>query len=130
MTKLRQLKAERGVEDTLNTQNGSDTIQTLPLVLSFDSEVWIYREKKWWTGQFKVLGIVDTDIIVDTGNRVVTFWNTHIRPYNCWIKETDIINLETVNHLAEILVDKPVNEEIPMLVDYPKFQRPRQHGRP
>ena len=73
ISELRKLKAQQGVQDALNARNSPDTIQTLPLALSLGSEVRIYREKKGWTGPFKVLGIADSDIIVDTRNGPVTF---------------------------------------------------------
>ncbi len=73
MSELRKLKAQRGVQDALNARNGPDTIQTLPLALNLGSEVRIFREKKGWTGPFKVLGIANVEITVDTGNGPVTF---------------------------------------------------------
>ena len=73
MSELCKLKARRGVQDALNARNGPDTIQTLPLALNLGSEVRIFREKKRWIGPFKVLGIADAEITVDTGNGPVTF---------------------------------------------------------
>ena len=90
MSELQKLKAQRRVQDALNARNGPDTIQTLPLALSLNSKVWIYQEKKGWTGPFKVLGIANADITVDTGNGPVTFQNTHVKPYYCHTEETDI----------------------------------------
>ena len=46
MSEWYKLKAQRRVQNALNTQNGLDTIQTLSLALSLDSKVRIYREKK------------------------------------------------------------------------------------
>ena len=102
----------------------------MPLALSLRSKVWIYREKKGRTELFKVLGIVDTDITVDTGNKPVTFRNTHVRLYNCQTEETDISHAETANGLAEIPIDKPANEEIPMPLNYLESQKPHQRERP
>ena len=45
ISKLRKLKTQRGVQEALNTRNNPDTIQTLPLVISLGSKVWIYQEK-------------------------------------------------------------------------------------
>lgn len=87
--------------------------------MSLGSKVWI-NQKKRWTGPFKVLSIANIDIIVDMGNGLVTFQNTHIRLYNCQTKEININYLETVNSLAEILLDKPANEEISIPLDYLK----------
>ena len=130
MTELCKLKAQRGVQDALNTQNRPNTIQTLTLTLSLGSEVRIFREKKGQTGPSKVLGIADADITIDTGNRPVTFRNTHVRLYNRQIEETDISHPETANSLAEISVNKLANKEILTLLDYPELQRPRRRRRP
>ena len=99
----------------------------MPLALSLGSKVRICREKKGWTGLFKILGIANADITVDTENGPVTFRNTHIRLYNRQTKETDISYLEIANGLAEIPVDKSVNKKIPMPLDYPESQRPCQY---
>ena len=123
MTELRKLKAQQGIQNALKTRNGLDTIQTLPLALSLGSKVQIFQEKKGWTRPFKILGIADIDITVDTGNGPVTFRNTYVRPYNRQIKETDISHLETANGLAKIPVDKPASKEIAMPLDYPQPQK-------
>ena len=130
MSKLRKLKAQRKVEDALNTRNGPDTIQTLPLALSLGSKVQIYREKKGWTGPFKVLGIADADITIDTGNGPVTFRNTHVKPYHRHTEDTDISYPETINDLVENPADKAANEKIPTPLDYLEPERPRRRGRP
>ena len=130
MSKLRKLKAQQRVQDALNARNGSDTIQTLPLALSLGSKVWIYREKKGWTGPFKVLGIADSDITVDTGNGPITFRNTHVKPYHRHTKDTDISYSETTKDLAENPADKAANEEIPTPLDYLESERSCRRGQP
>lgn len=55
----------------------------------------------------------------------------HIKPYNCYTKDTDITYLERANDLAkkpvyEKSIEKPANEEIFAPLDYLKTQRPRQ----
>ena len=92
--------------------------------MSLGNKVWIYQEKKRWTELFKVLGIADANITVNTGNGPIIFRNTHVRPNNCPTKETNISDPEMANGLVEIPVDKSDNKEIPMLLDYPKPQRP------
>lgn len=92
--------------------------------MSLGSKVWIYWEKKRWTKLFKVLGIVNTDIIVDTRNDLVTFWNTYVKLYYCHTKNTNISYLETTNDLAKNPTDKPINEEIPMPLDYLEPEKP------
>ena len=82
--------------------------------MSFGSKVRIYQEKKGWTGLFKVLGIANANITVDTGNGPVTFQNTHVKPYYRHTEDTDISYLETINDLAENPIDKLANEEISM----------------
>ena len=42
ISKLYKLKAQRRVQDALNTRNGPDTIQTLPLALNLGNKVRIY----------------------------------------------------------------------------------------
>lgn len=39
MNELRKLKVQRGVKDTLNAQNGPDTIQTILLAMRLGSKV-------------------------------------------------------------------------------------------
>ena len=126
--KLCKVKTQREVQDAFNIRNGPDTIQTLPLALSLGSKVWIYREKKRWTGPFKVLDIADTDITIDTENEPVNFRNMYVRPYNCQIEKTDISHPKTANNLAKISVDKSANEKIPMPLDYPEPQKPCRRG--
>ena len=128
MSKLCKLKTQRGVQDALNTWNGLNITQTLLLALNLGSEVQIYQKKKGWTGLFKVLGIAETDITVDTGNGLVTFWNTSVKPYHCHIEESDISYPEIINNLAKKSVHKLTNEEIPIPLDRLKPQRPRQQG--
>lgn len=64
------------------------------------------------------MGIANANITIDIKNRPVNFRNMHVRPYNCQTEETDNSYLETANILVEIPVDKPVNEEIPMSINY------------
>lgn len=42
MSKLRKLKAQRGIQDVLNIRNGRDTILTLSFALNLGSEVQIF----------------------------------------------------------------------------------------
>lgn len=73
MSELHKLKTQWGVKNTLNAQNGLDTIQTLLLVLSLGNKVQIYQEEKGWTRLFKVLSIADANITIDIKNVPVTF---------------------------------------------------------
>ena len=98
--------------------------------MSLDSKVQIYWEKKRWTGPFKVSGIANADITIDTKKDPVTFWNTYVKPYYCHIKDTDSSYLETTNDLAKNPVDKPANEKILTPLHYLKLERSRQRGWP
>ena len=98
--------------------------------MSLGSEVRIYREKKGWTGPFKVLGIADADITVDTGNGPVTFRNMYVKPYHRHTEDIDISYPEITNDLVENPADKAANEEIPMLLDYLEPEKPCRRGRP
>lgn len=42
MSKLRKLKAQRGIKNAFNAQNSPDTIQILLLALSLESKIPIY----------------------------------------------------------------------------------------
>lgn len=101
-----------------------DTTQTPLLALNLGSKVWIYREKKRWTGLFKVLGIAKAGIIVDIRNSSITFWNMHVKPYYYHIEETDISYPEIINNLVEKPEDKSANKGISIPLDYLKLQRP------
>ena len=120
MSELRKLKAQRRVQNTSNARNDPDIIQTLLLVLSLSSKVWIYQEKKRWTKLFNVLDIADTNIIINTGSSPVIFRNTHVKPYHSHIEETNISYPKTINDPEERPTNKPANEEIFTLFDYPE----------
>lgn len=47
----------------------------------------------------------------------------YMKPYYCFIKDTDISYLEIVNNLAENLVDKSANKEIFTLLDHLKLEK-------
>lgn len=83
---------------------------------------------KRWIRPFKVLGITNANIIINMGNISVTFWNTHVKPYYYYTKDTNISYPKTANNLAKNLIDKPVNKEIPILLDYLKPKRPYWQG--
>lgn len=118
MSELRKLKTQQEVQDALNARNGLDTIQTLLLALNLSNKVWIYRKKKGWTRPFKILGIADANITIDTGNGPVTFQNTHMKPYHCHTEDIDISYLETTNDLTENPVNKPAYKKISIPLDY------------
>lgn len=51
-----------------------------------------------------------------------------MKPYYCYIKNTNISYLEITNNLAEYPTNKPANNEIPMRLDYlepKKFYQPK-----
>lgn len=84
------------------------------------------NKKKRWIEQFKVFNFGNVDIIINMGNKLLTFQNSNIRPYNCLIKEIDMIYLELTNNLAEIFVDKLVNKKILLLFNYFMSQKSYQ----
>lgn len=86
--------------------------------MSLSSKIWIYWEKKGWTGPFKILGIANANIIVNTGNVPVTFWNTYVKLYYCYTKVIVISYLEITKDLMENLAYKPGNKEIYMSLYY------------
>ena len=80
MKALRQKTAERTVRDALNTRNGPNVSHILDLPLG--SLVRVYREKKGWTGPFKVLSIENHDVTVDTENGPSKVRTTAVQPYH------------------------------------------------
>ena len=83
MTEVKKIKAQRSVQDALNTRNGPNTQKTLPGSLPLGSEVLVYREKGGWKGPFKVIAVTDKDVTVDskaTGG-TATFRSSHVKPY-------------------------------------------------
>lgn len=115
MSELCKLKSWQGIQDVFNMRNNPNTIQILPLILNLGCEVWTFREKKGWIGLFKVLGITDADIIIDTENDPVTFWNMYIKLYNYPMKDTIIYNLE-----------KTVDIKILVPLDYLETEKPHE----
>lgn len=76
------------------------------------------------TRPFKILSITDANITIDTGNCLITFRNTLMKPYYCYIKDSNISNPKIINNLAENPTDKLTNKEIPTPFDYLKPERP------
>ena len=72
---------------------------------------------------FKVIKIADAHIIIDIRNSPVTFWNTFIKPYYYYPKNTHIKYLKRINDLEENLPNKPLNKQILMPFDYLEIQR-------
>ena len=126
MNDLRKKMAERRVRDALNTRNGPDTLKTLPLSLALDSEVRVYREKKGWTGPFKVIAVTDNEVTIDTENGPASFRNTAVQPY--------YRHPETQPGTHQPIADndeQPIAEdEQPTPFEYPEPERPRRRGRP
>lgn len=60
---------------------------------------------------------------VNIRNKLVTFQNIYVKPYNYQTKKTDISHSKTANSLIEILLDKPINEKILTLFNYLKPQK-------
>lgn len=60
---------------------------------------------------------------VDIGNSLVTFRNSHMKIDYCYIGESDISYLETINHLVENPVDESSNKKILIPFNYLKPQR-------
>lgn len=79
MAELRHLKAKRQVTDALAERNGPDTSHTLDLPLQSDVRVW--REKKGWTGPFKLLATDGETCTVDMPYGPARFRSTVVKPF-------------------------------------------------
>lgn len=44
-----------------------------------------------------------------------------MKPYYCYMKEDDVSYLEIINDLIKNSINKFVNKEISMILDYPKL---------
>ena len=131
MNELRKIKAQRSINDALNTRNGPDTMRMLPLSLELGSEVRIYREKKGWTGPYKVLSVTNADVTVNMENGPLAFRSTHVKPYNRHPdsnKHTESTPVEGPSDGYEDITATP--DEAPAPFDYPEPVRPRRRGRP
>ena len=119
MTELRKRTAERKIRDALNTRNGPNTIKMLPKSLALGSEVRVYREKKGWTGPFKVLDVTETNVTVDMENGPVLFSNTAVLPYYRYPEIHPDLNSQSTK-----------KGEFVTPFEYPEPEQPRKRGRP
>lgn len=69
------------------------------------------------------LDITKANIILDTRNNIVTFWNIYIKSYYYPIKETNINYLEIINILIEKLMNKSINKKFFILVNNSESQK-------
>jgi hypothetical protein len=76
---VRRLYAERQVKDALAIRNGPDTKNTLDLPLQSDVHVW--REKKEWTGPYKLIVTEGETCTIDMSQGPVKFRSTVVRLY-------------------------------------------------
>ncbi|KAI1185280.1 hypothetical protein F5B17DRAFT_42530 [Nemania serpens] len=82
MKELRTAAADRQIRDALDTRNGPDVSDVLGLPIGH--EVRIYREKKGWTGPFKILSIKGHNIVVDmpgSHGGSTKFRSTVVKPF-------------------------------------------------
>jgi len=80
MKEVRRLLAKRQVQDALAMRNGPNTQPTLDLPIG--SMVKVYREKRGWTGPYKLLSIDgETCRIEMQRGSPVNFRTTVVRPY-------------------------------------------------
>ncbi|EED18953.1 conserved hypothetical protein [Talaromyces stipitatus ATCC 10500] len=76
---VRKLKAARQVQDALSMCNGPNTKAMLDLPLQ--SDVWVWREAKGWTGPFKLLAITGETCTVAMPRGPANFRTTVVKPY-------------------------------------------------
>ena len=76
---IRRLYAKRQIQDALAMRNGPNTESVLQLPLQ--SDVRVFREKKGWTGPYKLLAIDGETCTIDIDRRYIQFRSTVIKPY-------------------------------------------------
>jgi hypothetical protein len=135
MKELRRLRAERQINDALNTRNGPEVTDTINLPLQ--SEVRVWREKHGWQGPYKILAIDGHNITLDMVNGPTTFRSTVIRPYHRDPEENDdlvIPRFDQDNEAHPEGEDQP-RHEANTTIRPPRQARieapqPRRRGRP
>ncbi|KAI0994967.1 hypothetical protein K3495_g13215 [Podosphaera aphanis] len=75
----RHLYAKRQVRDALAMRNGPNTENTLNLPIN--SEVRVWREKKGWTGPYKLLASEEETCTIELPHGPVNFRSTVVKPY-------------------------------------------------
>ena len=97
MDEIRKIRAEKQVNDALNTRNGPlvDLLHDLPL----NSDVLVWREGNaghtgTWTGPFKLLGIEGETCKVDLPSGPTEFRSTTVKPYYHVKNDNDNIPME------------------------------------
>jgi hypothetical protein len=79
MTELRKIQATRRIQDARRMRNGPDIQETIQLPIQSDVKVW--REKKGWTGPYKLISTDGMDGIVQTRKGPVKFRMTVIKQF-------------------------------------------------
>lgn len=76
---VRRAHAERQVKEGLAMRNGPNTAYTINLTVN--SLVRVYREKKGWTGPFRLIAIEGENCTVQGSHGSHTFRSTQVKPY-------------------------------------------------
>ena len=79
MKEVRRFHAERQVQEALAARNGPRTTDTLDLPLQSIVRVW--REKKGWTGPYRLLAVKGETCIIELPHRPTNFRSTMVKPF-------------------------------------------------
>ena len=79
MKEVRRFHAERQVQEALAARNGPRTTDTLDLPLQSIVRVW--REKKGWTGPYRLLAVEGETCTIDLPHGPTNFRSTVVKPF-------------------------------------------------
>ncbi|KAI1001543.1 hypothetical protein K3495_g6655 [Podosphaera aphanis] len=79
MNEVHKIHAQRKVKDALALRNGPNVTDTFSLPLN--SDILVYREKRGWTGPWKLLGMEGTRCTVEMPYGPVDFRSTVVKAY-------------------------------------------------
>lgn len=134
MKMLRSIRAEVDLHRAFNTRNGPSTHETLKLSLGQQALVW--REKKGWTGPYRLQAIDNSNAIVHINGIAKTFRTTHIKPYYQDEQQSDTVSHDhpqsqqkeqsQTQESIEVRMPSPSHEGIEQ-VERRRPGRPRKH---
>jgi len=115
MAELRRIHDVRKISNALAMRNGPDTKETFNLPLQSDVRVW--RERKGWTGPYKLIAVDQKTCVIDMPTGPTEFRTTSVKPFRSLDQEHEEEN--------EITLDTGIRteekeEERTIVVDVPQ----------
>jgi hypothetical protein len=124
MAEIHKLKAERQMINALTARNGPNVKNVLQLPLQ--SEVRVYREKRDWTGSYKLIAHNNdgTACIINVNGKITNFRVTSVRSY--YRNE----HTEIPSPVSDLSDDNSADEDCRPEPEKPTATIPRRRGRP